>query len=77
MATAAELATSANALTRSELRKLNHYLNGGISESELGASMSIQTLATNINALNGADRVTFSNELDTQSGGVKKSHWPC
>lgn len=77
MATPTELANSANALTRSELRKLNNYLIGGISESELGATTEIQTLASNINALSGSDRTTFQSQLDSASGGVKKSHYPC
>jgi len=77
MATASELATSANALTRSELRKLNNYLTEGISERELGATTKIQTLASDINALTGADRTTFTSVLNTSSGGSKDKHWPC
>jgi len=77
MADPTTLANQANGLTRAELRKLNNYLNGGISESELGATTEIQDLASDINALTGGDRATFSSALDTASGGGKKSHWPC
>jgi len=77
MAKPSELANSANALSRAELRKLNNYLSVGISESELGATSEIQTLASNINALNGADRLSFSDTLGTVSGGIKDKHWPC
>lgn len=77
MATAQELAQSVNDLTRQELRKLNNYLQGGVSECELGGGIDIQNLASDVNALVGADKDVFKNELSALSGGIKDKHWPC
>lgn len=79
MPTASELAQSTADLTRAELRELNYYLDlgGKISEKELGASSTIQTLASNINALTGTDRDDFDSDLNSFSGGERDKHWPC
>lgn len=80
MATTTEIegwAENVNNLNNQELKQLNNYLVGGISKSELGASMDVQTLASNINGLVGVDRTTFEAKLNAVSGGEKKSHFPC
>jgi len=77
--TPSELAESVAGLSNSEIRKLNHALTlTEVAQLELGASTSLQDLASDIDALDAGDYALFKAALTTESGGTKRgTRRPC
>ena len=48
-----------------------------LTKEQLGASTAIQDDVNDALALNSSERVILSDYIKTESGGSKKSHFPC